>query len=165
MIVSRSKGTSTTCHCEEAVPLPVIASQCAHWRGNPFPLCTGGFDGNAQKTQPLENGLPHQSADWFAMTVVVGTLAEPSYVSEINDHLPYNRTCGRGAQRMCVYHPKRVTHLPRALPARVRLNCTLLSENPITDGVTVGICRGFFAGRAPSQNLLRKFKNNSKSTH
>ena len=118
MIVSRSKGTSTTCHCEEAVPLPVIASQCAHWRGNPFPLCTGGFDGNAQKTQPLENGLPHQSADWFAMTVVVGTLAEPSYVSEINDHLPYHCTCGRRVQRMCVYHPKCVTHLPRALPAK-----------------------------------------------
>ena len=26
------------------------------------------------------NGLPHQRARWFAMTVVVGTLAEPSYV-------------------------------------------------------------------------------------
>ena len=76
MIVSRSKGTSTTCHCEEAVPLPVIASQCAHWRGNPFPLCTGGFDGNAQKTQPLENGLPHQSADWFAMTGKLDELSQ-----------------------------------------------------------------------------------------
>ena len=27
-------------------------------------------------------------------------------------------TCGRGAQRMCVYHPKCVTHLPRALPTK-----------------------------------------------
>ena len=62
--------------------------------------------------------MPHQRARWFAMTVVVGTLAEPSYVSEINDHLPYHCTCGRGAQRMCVYHPKCVTHLPRALPAK-----------------------------------------------
>ena len=51
-----------------------------------FPFCTGGLDGKAQKTQPLENGLPHQCAHWFAMTVVVGTLAGPTY-SAVNDHL------------------------------------------------------------------------------
>ena len=41
-----------------------------------FPLCTGVFDGNAQKTQPLENGLPHQSAVWFAMTGKLDVLSQ-----------------------------------------------------------------------------------------
>ena len=102
MIVLRSKGTSTTCHCEERSDVAIRFSLGTVRIGT---CCKG-------------NGLPHQSADWFAMTVVVGTLAEPSYVSEINDHLPYHCTCGRRAQRMCVYHPKCVTHLPRALPAK-----------------------------------------------
>ena len=93
------KGTSTTCHCEERSDVAIRFSLGTVRIGT---CCKG-------------NGLPHQRARWFAMTVVVGTLAEPSYVSGINvQHCTY----GRGAQRMCVYHPKCVTHLPRALPAK-----------------------------------------------
>ena len=40
-------------HCWQqnapVLPFPVIASQRARWYGNPFPLCTGRFYGNAQK--------------------------------------------------------------------------------------------------------------------
>ena len=41
------------CHCEEGKAR----------RGNPHPLSRS--DGEASS---IENGLPHQSADWFAMT-------------------------------------------------------------------------------------------------
>ena len=68
MIVLRSKGTSTTCHCEERSDVAIRFSLGTVRIGT---CCKG-------------NGLPHQSADWFAMTVVVGTLAEPSYVSALH---------------------------------------------------------------------------------
>ena len=63
---------STTCHCEERSDVAIRFSLGTVRIGT---CCKG-------------NGLPRQCALLLAMTVVVGTLAEPSYVSEIKDHLP-----------------------------------------------------------------------------
>ena len=48
----------------------VIASQCAHWRGNPPDFRTFSFQN--LHILLLFRGSPHQSADWFAMTVFLG---------------------------------------------------------------------------------------------
>ena len=57
----------------------VIANQCAHWCGNP-PVernqvtitaknrGVSHFSGAIRYVFHLTGGLPHQSADWFAMT-------------------------------------------------------------------------------------------------
>ena len=50
-------------NCQQNVrgtcPSSVIARQCAHCRGNP----------TSWQVLPVLVGSPHQSADWFAMTV------------------------------------------------------------------------------------------------
>ena len=51
----------------------VIPSQCAHWRGNPFSCGAkhrAAFGGRGC-------GLPHQPADWFAMTPAGGAMGAP----------------------------------------------------------------------------------------
>ena len=60
----------------------VIASQCVHWRGNPpvrrnpVVITTKNVNSPAlvdtyRNIVRLTGGLPHQSADWFAMTAFI----------------------------------------------------------------------------------------------
>ena len=80
----------------------VIASQCAHWRGNPpdewnqVAITTKNrnnphFSGAIRYIFPLTGGLPHQCAHWFAMTGnLQRTLSNNnfSYCSLVFDSLP-----------------------------------------------------------------------------
>ena len=90
------QGTDYHCHCEPVRRLV--------WQSVPLATCPNSYRSQGETDCHV--------AALLAMTGGGRTLAAR------NDHLPYHRTCGRGAQRMCVYHPKCVTHLPRALPAK-----------------------------------------------
>ena len=87
--VPHPPGPCQSAFCEGQIGVctffAVIASQCAHWRGNPpvergqvtittknraTPILPGAF----RYIFPLTGGLPHQSADWFAMTGNLGRI-------------------------------------------------------------------------------------------
>ena len=54
-----SKQQQISCKCSKNA---VIASQCAHWRGNPFPFTRVVFTETLRKSQRLGCGLPRRFA-------------------------------------------------------------------------------------------------------
>ena len=69
IIDSMRQSSVHHCHCEERSDVAIR-----------FPLVQTNSTEMLKKSQPLGNGLPRQCAHWLAMTVVVGTLVEPSYI-------------------------------------------------------------------------------------
>ena len=59
MTIGLSKQQQIFCKCPKNA---VIASQCAHWRGNPFPFTRVVFTETLRKSQRLGCGLPRRFA-------------------------------------------------------------------------------------------------------
>ena len=62
-------GNGIAVPCFSVSKKGVIASQCAHWRGNPLDFQT--FTVDIWAFIAIIRGSPHQSEDWFAMTCVI----------------------------------------------------------------------------------------------
>ena len=59
MIIGLNKQQQISCKCSKNA---VIASQCAHWRGNPFPFTRVVFTETLRKSRRLGCGLPRRFA-------------------------------------------------------------------------------------------------------